>query len=349
MPVGRILREGAIGQTRWVALDAGGCPSALYLERETSQVRLGARFNARIAARDSVAGGCFVELEGAEPAFLRTTSRTPELNEGQKVTIRIAAEARAEKLARAELANPSDTEGPSGGAAWCALLAGGGQAPVEDVAPGDPVVEDAFRDAMARDTTLPGGGRLRLERTRALTAADIDTAGRASVGTAAARALSVNRHAAAELARQCLLRGLGGLAVLDCVAPLTRASGTAISEAFIDAWNGLSVQTARALLPSALGLMEVSLPWRQTPLADHMVAQDGSLRADAVALEGLRLLQRTAGQMRLGRLALGLPEPAYRWLAASGIGADKRLGEKYGARLSVRVHARPDPDVWPEP
>lgn len=348
MPVARILREQAIGQTRWVALDAEDRPAALYLERETSPVRLGARFAARVAAREAGAGGCFVELEGVGAAFLRTSARTPALNQGQRVTVRIVSEAREDKLPRAELADPAAADGPAGGAAWCTLLASGTEAPVEDVLPGDPTVEDAFQDAMARDTTLPGGGRMRLERTRALTAADIDTAGRDSRGTAAARALSVNRDAAAELARQCLLRGLGGLVVLDCVAPLTRESGAAVRQSFLAAWGALSLQPARALPPSALGLMEISLPWRQSPLSDHMAEPGGSPRAEALALDGVRLLERTAGHARLGRLILGLPDVSYRWLAASGIGAELRLAEKYGARLSIRVHAKPVPEVWPD-
>ncbi|MFN7055966.1 ribonuclease E/G [Hyphomonas sp.] len=349
MPVARILREQAIGQTRWVALDTGGRPAALYLERETNPDRLGARFEARVAAKDTGAGGCFVELEGAGQAFLRTSARTPDLNEGQLVTVRIAAEAREEKLARAELADPGAAGAPAGGAAWRLLLAGGADAPVEDVPPGDPVVGEAFEDAMVPDVTLPGGGRLRLDRTRALTAADIDTSGRNSRGTAAARALSVNRGAAADLARQCLLRGLGGLIVLDCVAPVTRGSGADVRQAFLDTWSALSLLPPRALPPSALGLMEVSLPWRQTPLTDHMATANGPPLPEALALEGLRLLEHTAAQARLGRLTLGLPEASYRWLAASGIGAEQRLAEKYGARLSIRVHAKPAPEVWPEP
>ncbi|MFN7057145.1 ribonuclease E/G [Hyphomonas sp.] len=338
MSVARILREETVGETRWAALDAGGEPVALYLERETNPVRLGAQFEARIEAVEVGAGGMFAELDGAGAAFIRRTPQTPAFAEGARVRVEILAEARGGKLPRAQIVAAGIGPGPSGAAAWRTGLKGGADAPVEAALPGDPRLQAAFEDALLPDVTLPGGGRLRIERTRALTAADIDTAGRAQRGSAAARALSINREAAQALARQILLRGLGGLFVLDCIAPITREAGPSIRDTFQAAWAEHSSRPAKALTPSQLGLMEASSGWWISPLSEHIYDETSGLRPETIALDGLRQLEREAQQTRLGPLTLALPEAVHRWLAAQHPDADVRLAAKYGARLNIRAH-----------
>lgn len=348
MTIGRILRERTVGETRWLALDAQGQAAALYLERTGRRLMLGQRVAARVGRTEAGAGGTFLDIPGQAGAFLRTKSDMKVAPEGSAVTAEIIAEARGEKLARAVLVSADTTPGPSGAEAWRAALAGGETAPVEDVEAGAPVIAAAFADALTADVTLAGGGRLRIDRTRALTAADIDSAGRAAKGSAAARALSLNRAAAGALARQMLARGLGGLVVLDCVAPLTKETGAKVRETFLESWQVLTRRSARVLAPSPLGLMEISADWWITPLAERMLDERGAPTPETLALEGLRLLERAAQQDRMGRLALALPEAAHAWLAASGLDAEAALGAKYGARLKIGVHARPGPDVSPQ-
>lgn len=347
MAVTRILREETIGETRWAALDADGQPISLYLERETNTVRLGAQFDARIGAIDSGAGGLFAELDGAGAAFIRRTQQTPGLPEGARVRVEILAEARAGKLPRAQIVAAGRMPGPSGALAWRAGLEGGAEAAVEAAAAGDARLEAAFDDALMPNVTLSGGGRLRIERTRALTAADIDTAGRAQRGSAAARALTINREAARTLARQILLRGLGGLFVLDCIAPMTREAGPSIRDAFQAAWAEHALRPAKALAPSAFGLMEASTNWWIMPLSEHIHDDNGTLRPEAIALSGLRELEREAQQTRLGPLTLALPAAAHRWLGDHHPDAGARLAAKYGGRLSIRVNTGASAEVFP--
>lgn len=354
MPVQRILREATVGETRWAALDSAGQPAVLYLERPGRAAVLGARLEARIGRSEAGAGGTFLDIPGQSGAFLRTrtgqsgTDRDSSIPaEGSLVLVEVVAEARGEKLPRVKLAAAGTPPGPSGADAWRASLAGGLSAPVEDVSAGDPVMEAAFGDALSPDITLSGGGRLRIDRTRALTAADIDSAGRAMKGNAAARALSLNREAASELARQTLLRGLGGLIVLDCVAPLTKETGARVRDAFLESWRALTTRSAKVLAPSPLGLMEASAGWWITPLAERLLGPDGTPTPETLALDGLRRLERAAQQDRMGRLTLWLPEAAANWLSASGLDAEAMLAEKYGARLKIGVHARPMPEVSP--
>jgi ribonuclease G len=68
---------------------------------------------------------------------------------------------------------------------------------------------DQLAEALGRVVTLPGGGSLIIEPTTALTAIDVNGAGR--------RPLDVDLEAAAEIARQLRLRQIGGIVVIDFV------------------------------------------------------------------------------------------------------------------------------------
>lgn len=356
MAIARILREQTVGETRWLALDSGDRPAALYLERASNTAALGARLEGRIGKTEPGAGGTFISLSGSDGAFLRANHRqdvslrfTPVPSEGTRVTVEIVSEARAGKLSRVKLVSPDAVSELVGADAWRTHLKGGSAAPVEDVPPGDAEVSAAFEDALRPEVTLPGGGQMHIERTRALTAADIDSAGRAMKGSAGARALSLNREAAGELARQILLRGLGGLVVLDCVSPIAGDGGAKIRAAFAGVWDGLTSRQAKVLAPSALGLMEVAADWWITPLAERMLDAAGAPTPETVALEGLRQLEKAARQERMARLTLALPQMAHDWLAASGLDAPARLSAKYGARLSIGVHGKAGFELFPTP
>jgi Ribonuclease G/E len=344
MPVARLLRELSIGETRWVALDADGAPIALYLERESDAARravIGESFLARVRKKDAALGGAFVELGPKGEAFLRLGPKDT-VTEGAELAIGIAAEARRGKQARAVKADGAGK--PAGAARWRELLAGGVSAPVEDRPAGDAEVGAAFADALAPRVTLPGGGALHLSRTEALIAADIDTAGRVAKGGRTQLALDVNLAAARTLAREIHLRGLGGLMVLDCVAPLDAASGAKVRDAFLGEVRAISGRTVKALAPSAFGLMEISADWQTTPLEERM-----SERTETAALEGLRQLEAAARQKRMGRLQLALPPDAFAWLAASGLNAEARLAATYGARLTIVAGEGDDPEVTETP
>lgn len=342
MPVSRLLREQTIGETRWVALDARDVPVSLYLERASDAARavIGERLSARVRRMDAGPGGAFVDLGRKGEGFLRLKADT-KLTEGALVDVDVSAEARQGKLARVRMAGAEPSL--SGVACWRASLEGGVEAPVEERAAGDSEIQSAFEDALAASVTLRGGGRMQVERTEALIAADIDTAGRTARGSRAAGALAINVEAAAELARQIHLRGWGGLAVLDCIAPLDAAAGGKVRAAFLEAFRAISRRQVKALAPSAFGLMEISADWQVSPLGERMAGPEGA------ALEGLRRLEAAARAERMARLQLTLPEAAQAWLLASGLDAEGKLAQTYGARLVIRPAQTETPDVTPAP
>ena len=217
---------------------------------------------------------------------------------------------------------------------------------MEEVNIGDDRVEAAFDEALSPFLTLSNGGRLRIERTHALTAVDIDSAGRRGQGSAASRALQLNLDACQMLARQLRLRQLCGLVILDCVAPLNAGSRQKLRDAMKSHLETAGFPTATILAPSQLGLMEMSLPWRETPLEERLLEPDGTPSGETLCLTGLRLLEREARHRPMDRLTLALPARALSWLETEGAPLPSLLSGKYGQRFTFLASTKPDPAVY---
>ncbi|MDP6953230.1 MAG: ribonuclease E/G, partial [Alphaproteobacteria bacterium] len=84
------------------------------------------------------------------------------------------------------------------------------------------------------EVRLPSGGRLTIEQTRALCAIDVDS-GESSEGRGGDPALATNLEAAGEIARQLVLRNIGGLVAVDFIAMTDDASRQRVSEALREA------------------------------------------------------------------------------------------------------------------
>lgn len=328
MPAARILQEVCAAETREVALDATGRPIAVRFTRLTEKrpVHIGQLVTGRLRAIAVNQGGGFVELDnGTGEAFLRLKDGHG-LTEGQSLQLRIVAEPReGSKLARVSLAEKApDTHS----------LAPWDTAPVEQVDPGDQTVAAAFDMVVSDTVNLPGGGNITLERTRALVAVDVDTSGRSDTGRAASRALKVNLDAAAELARQIRLRNLGGLIVMDCVSPLNREAGKQVRDRFNKAFRTISSQHVKVLLPSELGLLQASVEWAETPIAERLLDASGGKTPQTLCFDGFRRLEQEARAKRMDKLCLDLPRHALEWLNRDGASLRQALAETYGDRFT---------------
>ena len=343
MPAARILQEVCAAETREVALDEHDRPLAVRLTRLTEDrpVRTGQQVTGRLHTISLGQGGGFVNLDdhGGE-AFLRL-QEGHGLTEGQSLDLRVAAEPReGSKLARVALAGKAPAPGAPD--LWDAPE-------VMQVDPGDPTVAMAFDMAISDNVNLPGGGNITLERTRALVAVDVDTSGRTETGRAATRALKDNLDAAAELARQIRLRNLGGIIVMDCVSPLNREAGKQVRDRFNTVFRQISSQRVRALLPSDLGLLEASVEWAETPIAERLLAPSGAKSSRTICFDGFRLLEQEARARRMDRLCLDLPGHALDWLNRDGPLLRQSLAQKYGDRFTYDSTDPKSPVVFTVP
>lgn len=268
------------GETRGVILRDGRF-ERLFIQRDDDFAgdRLGARSVGRVTLVDPVLRGAFVDLGGPGPAgFLPFKGRPPRV--GEKLDVQVAAEPRESKgpTLRRLGAGEGEARLTAAGPDVAALLA---QA-APDVTPRTGL--DAARAALdAEEAALTRVERLTdlgldiaVERTRALIAVDIDHAGGRGRDQA-------NRLGLAHAARLIRLKSWGGLVAVDLAG--TALDGDAMSRAAKEAFSG----DGAAVGPlSRFGLLQLSLPWRHTPVEERLAAA-GARVIDAVRRLNIRL------------------------------------------------------------
>lgn len=330
MTITRLLLDEMATATRAVAM-AGDTPVATFVEglALAQGARPGDIMEARLRAPGPSRRQSFVELETGEDALLKSAvAKSSSL--GMAVHVEVTAQARAGKLANVR-AVPADTaaNGPHL-ERWRTALPDAARAlSFETGRDAREEIDAAFDMAMAPSAVLPGGGTLHIARSRALTAIDIDTAGRRDTADAATRAMAINSVAVRAAARQLSLRRLGGLVVIDCIAPISRTNGQALRKAFLDAHRGASTSKASALAPSPFGLLETSIGWRDTPLDEVLAGARG------IAFDGLLALEKRAASNGGAFCHLALPGAAFTCVWEQHAAIKAALASKYGARLDI--------------
>ena len=249
----------------------------IHREGDPEAGRLGARSIGRVAAVEPGLSGAFVDL-GADPpyAFL-PFERGRQLRVGELLEVAVTAEAREHK--GPVVRRLADGQGPPRLLTPASEL----KTALAAVAPGVEIqtgvaaiqaVWDAEEEALGQGALFAEFGLdLAVQRTRALIAVDIDYAPLAGRDARKGRALA-NREGLKQAARLIRLNRWGGLVAVDLVG--TAPDGAAVTalarEAF--AW-----QPAAAFGPvSRFGLLQLRLPWRETPLEEHL-GRPGSERA----------------------------------------------------------------------
>jgi hypothetical protein len=337
--------DDAVGERRRALLDAFGRPFRLEIERwsERSRPHLDEVWWGRARARTPGAKGWFVDL-GLEQDGAIDTTKSNAIAEGALIPVRIKSEAWTDKGPSLSLADmPASTPRPDrpglhappaadpffAGAAIIATIEG---------APARKEIDAAIEEATTCEAPIPEGGDLCIERTRALTAIDVDAGNRTGRGGDGREGdsftLGLNLAAADEAARQIALRGIGGLIVVDFVSMLNRKDRTAAAGAFrraLASWLGRASEVAEI---SALGLCEASLARRLRPVADALAQTPA---AEREGLEVLRGLESAGWAERGARLRAVASAPAARWLEADPIGWKAALADRIGARWTIEA------------
>jgi len=281
----KVLVNRSPGLLRALGFDCSGLPYCSFQQRWNGQnepVRRGQIVQARV--RDGDSSGCFFldhigwkQWQGGYEPLFCDRRHAANLAEGMTLKVRVVSGLRQDHAARVvpcddklKLSDPSQAFSD-----WLARLE---THKVEDVGIETAEMFESVWDGMS-STTLPlkGGGAIHIERTRALTAIDVDSTGRIGKGSAGARALSLNTLALKEAARAVCLRDLGGAVVVDCVGPLNEAGRDKLKAVFDAAWKDLSHRDLKINRPSRFGLMEISLPWQATPFGDQTDAGEQAL------------------------------------------------------------------------
>jgi Ribonuclease G/E len=296
----RLLASCSPGEVRVAVTDESGLVD-IAIWRPGAPDGVGDLYRARIAARVPAMAGAFVRLEGGPDGFLPDSevAADPPLGEGQGLGVRVTRAAQGGKGPRVT-ARLTEAEAALVGTGSPALLRRGPGA-VERLAarhPGIPVLVDdpalaaalrpglggrlqivraAFDDAIEAEVDalsdpsadLPGGARLSVHPTPALTAIDIDlgaaTAARATKGRAQ---MAANLALLPALARQIRLRNLSGAILVD-FGGLSASRRLALRPALAEALAG-DPGRPRLLGFTALGLAEIVRPRIHPPLHEML-------------------------------------------------------------------------------
>ncbi|MFW2341341.1 RNA-binding protein [Brevundimonas sp.] len=273
------------GET-WGVVCREGEPRQIFHAREGDAPanRLGAESVGRVTALLPGGGGAFVDLGAGEPfGFLARGA----VSVGQTLRVTVSAEPRGGKGPALTLKGEGEgtprllKPGPTV-AEWLDQAAPG-VAPVQGAAAIE-VVREARETALAPVVTA-GGLNVAVERTRALIAVDLDFAGTPGRDGGKARE-AANRLGLALAARRLALKRWGGLVVIDLIGtaqapePVLRAA----REAF-----GTSGVTFGPL--SRFGLLQLSMPWRHTPLEEALFGLKGEHARRTRQIEAVRDLR----------------------------------------------------------
>ena len=174
-------------------------------------------------------------------------------------------------------------------------------------------IESQIESAYSHTVNLPSGGSIVIDHTEALVSIDINSARATKGGDIEATALATNLEAADEIARQCKLRDLGGLLVIDFIDMRPSQNQRAVENRFREAVRSdrARVQIGRI---SRFGLLEMSRQRLRRSLDEsaHQVCPrcsgSGTVRSvESLALAILRLVGEEARKERTIKVITELP------------------------------------------
>ena len=324
------------GEVRGVVVRDGRFEHLLIQrEDDVPEHRLGARCVGRIIEVHPGLKGAFVDLGPILHGFLPFRGQD-RLTVGQKVEVVVSAEPREGKGPTLRLIGAGEgeprlvTPGPTV-AEILARLAPGvtpvtGAAAIQ--AGWDAEEEAGWPGELFMDTGLD----LRVERTRALIAVDLDLAPSPGVAFGAAARTRANRQGLYAAARMIRLKRWGGLVAIDLIG--TGQDGesamTAAKAAFGDDPDVVFGPVNR------FGVLQLALPWRRTPLEEILNGPDRRRRPG----------QRAQDIVRSLRFALLSDTTIARLIVRTGP-EDAGLAAPLVARLGPRAHLVSDPALAP--
>lgn len=332
-----ILYQHSPGLIRAVAFGTDGLAWHLFHQLwngDGENVRSGQVIEARVRARED-GGGAFLDHigwkrsgGGLEPLYCdRKYAR--DVHEGQTLRVKVLSAQRRDHAAKVVPVEPSlDTSLQTHAFEdWVRRLS---VSNVEEANSETAVsIDIAFDEVDLETVPLRTGGAVHIERTRALTAIDVDSSGRKGRGSAGASALSLNREAVAETARQLCLRGLGGLIAVDCVEPLNDAARGQMRETFLQTFRAHDTRDIQVLKPSKFGLLEAAVPWQDTPVSECVGTPDYQLVTE------LRLAQSALANDAAKFYTLGLRKSVHEAYLNRKSVVDAELRTYFHGRLAI--------------
>lgn len=304
-------------------------------EGDPEGTRLGARSVGRVVAVEPGLSGGFVDLGGGAALAFLPFERNQPLTIGQALEVVVTAESRENKGAVVRRIGSAEGTPRLLQAAPDLLDELAALAPGVEVQAGAAAIRATWE---AEEEALGAGGvfaafglDLAVQRTRALIAVDIDFAPQPGRDGRKGRA-AANREGLRQAARLIRLRRWGGLVVVDLAGAVHDGDGVAARAREAFAW----APDAAWGPVSRFGLMQLSLPWRRTPIEETLGVY-GSERA--LQTEGIALTRRLRHAILTDTASPRLTARCRPGLALRAAPLIARLGPRAALRRDEAVRA----------
>lgn len=331
-----VFLDDTAGEVRGVVVRDGRFEH-LLIQREDDVPghRLGTRCIGRIVEVHPGLKGGFVDLGAVVHGFLPFRGQD-RLTVGQKVEVEVSAEPREGKGPALRLIGAGEGDprllkpGPTVAETLARLVPG--VTPVTGLA-AIQASRDAEDDAALSGVLFPETGLdLMVQRTRALIAVDLDLAPVPGVASGAAARTRANRQGLHAAARMIRLRRWGGLVAIDLIG--TGQDGDSVMAAAKQAFGDDPDVVFGPV--NRFGVLQLSLPWRRTPLEEILNGPDRRRRPG----------QRVQDIVRGLRFAL-LADTTVARVTARAAPEDATRAAPLVAQLGPRAHLVSDPALAP--
>ncbi len=180
-------------------------------------------------------------------------------------------------------------------------------------------IEGKVEDVFARQVYLPSGGSIVIDQTEALVSIDVNS-GRVKEKDIEETARATNIEAAEEIARQLMLRDMGGLVVIDFIDMREKKYVREVEQALKDAFKNDKARTKLGHI-SEFGLLEMSRQRIKSSVNkgtfDACVHCSGTGRMrsfESVAMSVLRRIYELVSQKRVKYIIATVPAASARYL-----------------------------------
>ena len=174
-------------------------------------------------------------------------------------------------------------------------------------------IESQIDSAYRRRVNLPSGGQIIIDQPEAGICVDVNSARATSADDIEQTALQTNLEAADEIARQCRIRDLSGLIMIDFIDMRPSSSNRQVEERLRKATRNEPARIQIGQI-SRFGILEMSRQRLRTSLVDatHETCPrcggTGRIRgAESLGLHILRMISEEAGKERTSKVVAELP------------------------------------------
>ena len=207
-------------------------------------------------------------------------------------------------------------------------------------------IENQIESAYSNEVSLPSGGTVVIDYTEALVAIDINSGKATKAADIEATALQTNIEAAEEIARQCKLRDLGGLIVIDFIDMRPYKNQKTVENTLRAAVRQDRARVSVGFI-SRFGLMEMSRQRLRPSLDDsaYRICRNcsgiGKVRStESLALSVLRVVGEEARKEKTKSVIADIPSDAANYLLNEKRQWIKDIEER--EKIDISLIANPD-------